>query len=310
MKKKLSVLLVALSIIFGYSVNPVSAASKAYIKTGVGTKATVYCGKTLNLKAKTVKKKKKISYKSSNTSVAVVNSKGIVSGKKYGTAVITLKAAGIKTKKVKVTVTSIEVPSKITLKRKQMYQIKAKTYPSKKQMAASQFTYKSSNPNVASVSSIGKITAKNGGYAKIQITAKKSAGKVYANNKKYIEVFIYDGFDQVCTETNGSQTIFTVNPNWKAITVNFKANNGKIYSYELEGIQMSFDMLDRMYVGTAASNGKIRVEKIAQHKLNIQLVETKENYDVYIDKTKCQMTFYKSLKDSNGNMRVTFDIKK
>lgn len=310
MKKKLSVLLIALSIVLLYSVNPVSAASKAYIKTGVGTKATVYCGKTLNLKAKTVKKKQKISYKSSNTSIAAVSSKGIVSGKKYGTAVITLKAAGMKTKKVKVIVTSIEVPSKITLKRKQAYQIKAKTYPSKKQMAASKFTYKSSNPNVAAVSSSGKITAKNGGYAKIQITAKKSAGKVYANNKKYIEVFIYDGFDQVCTETNGSQTIFTVNPNWKAITVNFKANNGKIYSYELEGIQMSFDMLDRMYVGTAASNGKIRVEKIAQHKLNIQLVETKENYDVYIDKTRCQMTFYKSLKDSDGNMRVTFDIKK
>ena len=310
MKKKLATLLIAFGIIFTASVNPVSAAKKAYIKTGVGSKATVYCGKTLNLKAKTVNKKRKITYKSSNTSVASVTSKGIVKGKKYGTTVITLKAKGIKTKKVKVTVTSIEVTSKVTLKRNQSYQIKAKSYPSKKQMAVSKFTYKSSNPKVAAVSSKGKITAKNGGYAKILITAKKSAGKVYANNKKYVEVFIYDGFDQVCTETNGNQTIFTVNPNWKSVTVNFKGNNGKIYSYEFDGIQMSFDMLDRLNVGAGGSNGKIRVEKTAQHKLNIQLVETKESYDVYVDKIRCQMTFYKSLKDANGNMRVTFDIKK
>lgn len=310
MKKKLAALFMVFSLTILASINPVSAAKKAYIKTGVGNKATVYCGKTLNLKAKTVNKKKKITYKSSNPSVAAVNTKGIVTAKKYGNTVITLKASGMKAKKVKVTVVSIETTSKVTLKRNQTYQIKAKSYPNKKQIAASKFTYKSSNSKVASVSSTGKITAKTGGYAKIQITAKKSAGKVYANNKKYVEVFIYDGFDQVCTETNGNQTLFTINPNWKAVTVNFKGNNGKIYSYEFDGIQMSFDMLDRMYVGSGGSNGTIRVEKIAQHKLNIQLVETKENYDVYVDKTRCQMTFYKSLKDINGNMRVTFDIKK
>lgn len=310
MKKKLATLFMVFSVGILASVNPVSAAKKAYIKTGVGSKATVYCGKTLSLKAKTVNKKKKITYKSSKTSVADVNAKGIVKAKKYGTTVITLKASGMKAKKVKVTVVSIETASKVTLKQNQTYQIKAKTYPTKKQIAASKFTYKSSNPTVASVTSKGKITAKSGGYAKIQITAKKSAGKVYANNKKYVEVFIYDGFDQVCTETNGNQTIFTINPNWKAVTVNFKGNDGKIYSYEFDGILMSFDMLDRLNIGTGGSNGTIRVEKTAQHKLNIQLVETKENYDVYVDKTRCQMTFYKSLKDANGNMRVTFDVKK
>lgn len=310
MKKKLATLFMVFSVVILASINPVSAAKKAYIKTSTGSKVTVYCGKTLNLKAKTVNRKKKITYRSSNASVASVSTNGIVTAKKYGNTVITLKASGMKAKKVKVTVASIETASKITLKRNQTYQIKAKSYPNKKQMAASKFTYKSSNTKVATVSSNGKITAKSGGYAKIQMTAKKNAGKIYANNKKYVEVFIYDGFDQVCSETNGNQTIFTVNPNWKAITVNFKANNGKIYAYEFDGIQMSFDMLDRMYVGTAASNGKIRVEKTAQHKLNIQLIETKENYDVYVDKTRCQMTFYKSLKDANGNLRVSFDIKK
>ena len=38
---------------------------KAYIKTSTGSKATVFVGKTLKLNAKTVGKKKKITYKTS-----------------------------------------------------------------------------------------------------------------------------------------------------------------------------------------------------------------------------------------------------
>ena len=39
------------------------AAKKAYIKTSTGSKATVFVGKTLKLNAKTVGKKKKITYR-------------------------------------------------------------------------------------------------------------------------------------------------------------------------------------------------------------------------------------------------------
>ncbi len=40
-------------------------------------KATVFVGKTLKLNAKTVGKKKKITYKTSKKSVATVNKKGV-----------------------------------------------------------------------------------------------------------------------------------------------------------------------------------------------------------------------------------------
>lgn len=103
MKKKITAFIMSVCLVAAMIADPVQAASKkAYIKTGVSSKVTVLCGKTVNLKAKTVNKKKKITYKSSKKSVATVSSKGIVKGKKYGTAVITLRASGMSAKKVKV----------------------------------------------------------------------------------------------------------------------------------------------------------------------------------------------------------------
>lgn len=65
------------------------------------TKLTVKVGKKVTIKA-TTKPSAKITYKSSNTKIATVNSKGVVTGKKAGKATITVKANG---KTVKVTVT-------------------------------------------------------------------------------------------------------------------------------------------------------------------------------------------------------------
>ena len=193
MKKKITAFLMSVCLLAVMTAEPVHAASKkAYIKTGVSSKVTVLCGKTLNLKAKTVNKKKKITYKSSKKSVATVSSKGIVKGKKYGTAVITLKASGMSTKKVKVyvrkPVTSIKLTSKasLTFGKGKTSQIKTKVYPGGKQMVNAKLYYKSSNTKVATVSSTGKITAKSGGYAKITVSTSKSAGKVCT---KYVDVF-------------------------------------------------------------------------------------------------------------------------
>ncbi|MCI8379785.1 MAG: Ig-like domain-containing protein [Lachnospiraceae bacterium] len=66
------------------------------------TKLTVKAGKKVTIRA-TAKPATKITYTSSNRKIATVNSKGTVTGKKAGTATITVKANG-KTVKVKVTV--------------------------------------------------------------------------------------------------------------------------------------------------------------------------------------------------------------
>ena len=314
MKKKITAFLMSACLLVTMITYPVQAASKkAYIKTGVSSKVTVLCGKTLNLKAKTVNKNKKITYKSSKPSVATVSSKGVVKGKKYGTAVITLKASGMSSKKVTIyvrkPVTSIQLQSKssVTLKKGKTSKIQTKILPGGKEMVNAKLSYKSSNTKVAAVSSTGKITAKSGGYAKITVSTSQSAGKVCT---KYVDVFIYDGFDKVCMETSGNKTLFTMNPNWKALTVFFKGKNGKTYSYRFDEVRFAFAMIKSLKVEGGGSNGQIRVVKKAANKINIELVETKENYDVYVDYNKYQMTFYKSLKDSKGNLRVSFKVEK
>ena len=303
MKKKITAFLMSVCLLAVMTAEPVHAASKkAYIKTGVSSKVTVLCGKTLNLKAKTVNKKKKITYKSSKKSVATVSSKGIVKGKKYGTAVITLKASGMSTKKVKVyvrkPVTSIKLTSKasLTFGKGKTSQIKTKVYPGGKQMVNAKLYYKSSNTKVATVSSTGKITAKSGGYAKITVSTSKSAGKVCT---KYVDVFVYQGFDDVCVETS----VITA-------TVSYKGKNGKTYSYEFDNVKLSFAMIKSLKVNSGGSNGQIRIIKKAANKINIALVGTTENYDVYVDYNKYQLKFIQSLKDSKGNLRVSFIVEK
>lgn len=175
MKKKIMTMLMLLAVSCMIMPTNAKAAKKAYIKTATGSKATVFVGKTLKLNAKTVGKKKKITYKTSKKSVATVNKKGVIKGKKYGTAKITMKASGVKTKKITVYVrkaaTGIKLSSAQTInfyKTGNTAQIKATALPGGKQMASKTLTYKSSNPQVAVVNSKGKVTAKKADTAEFR----------------------------------------------------------------------------------------------------------------------------------------------
>ncbi len=141
---------------------PVVKASKTVISKG--TKTTVKV--TYNKKNVTNKAK----FKSSNKKVATVSKKGIVTGKKAGTAYITATFKGKTSKKVKITVAEIKL-NKTSLKiaAGKTYTLKA-TYNKKRVKPA----YKSSNANVASVNKAGVITAKKAGTATITATYKNS----------------------------------------------------------------------------------------------------------------------------------------
>jgi len=89
-------MLVLVCLLFGLFVLPASAAP-ALNKT----KVTAYTGKTVKLKVQNTTKK--VTWTSSNTSVATVSAKGVVTGKRVGTAVITAKV-GTKKLTCKVTV--------------------------------------------------------------------------------------------------------------------------------------------------------------------------------------------------------------
>lgn len=178
--KKLIYLMLAVFIVsvscpnvipFVNSHTKVEAAVKLSKKTAVILK-----GKTVTLKVKGTKKKAK--WSTSNKSVATVNSKGKVSGKKAGIATITANIGG---KKYSCKVT-IESPS-ISIKKASVYV--GSTVTLKMNGTTQKIKWKSSKKSVATVNSKGVVAGKKKGTATITATVfgKKYTCKVTVNNK-------------------------------------------------------------------------------------------------------------------------------
>lgn len=123
---------------------------------------------------------KAVVWKSSNTKVATVDSKGKVTAKAKGTAIVTATVKGAKEVQVKVTVTapiaagSVKMnKSSFTLNKGSSYALTAAVSPSN--ATDKTVNWKSSNTKIATVDSKGKVTAVGSGTAKI--TATTSNGK-------------------------------------------------------------------------------------------------------------------------------------
>lgn len=170
--KKASIILL-MCMLLSMIAMPVSASAAKLNKTSI----SLNVGKTYTLKA--TRTKEKITWRSSNKSVATVSSKGLVKAKKKGTAVITAKY-GKKKLTCKVTVkqpvksvklnkktANVTVGKKITLKATVL-----PTIANNKTV-----TWKSSNTSVATVSSKGVVTGKKKGTVTITVTAKDGSGK-------------------------------------------------------------------------------------------------------------------------------------
>lgn len=120
----------------------------------------------------------KLTYKSSNSKIVKVSSKGVLTAKKDGKATITVKANSKVSKKIKVTVKKKAIAlKKLSFSKKKMAVKKGtvkflspKAGPSNTTAA---FKWKSSNSKVVSVSKNGKITAKKKGKAKITVSSGK-----------------------------------------------------------------------------------------------------------------------------------------
>ena len=117
------------------------------------------------------------SWKSAKTSVVTVNSRtGKLTGKKAGTAKVTVTLKSGKKATVTVTVKKITTTklkanrTAINLKKGKAFQLKVTVTPKNSQ---EKVTYKSSNTKIATVTSKGKITAKKKGKAVITITSGK-----------------------------------------------------------------------------------------------------------------------------------------
>lgn len=152
----------------------VEAASKVKLNK---KKATVYVGKSTQLKVTGTKKK--VTWKSSNKKVATVTRKGKVTAKKKGTATITATVSG-KKYTCKVTVKDIALKSislnktSLTLDSGNKYKLKVKYNPSNTTVSKG-VTWSSSNSSVVTVDKVGNIRASSVGKA--TITAKVGTKK-------------------------------------------------------------------------------------------------------------------------------------
>lgn len=165
--------------------NGVSAQCQVTVKKpslSLKRKTTVYVKNPVSLEAK-VSPSTKISWKSSNTKIATVNSQGIVTGKKTGTVTITAKAHGItKTCRVTVKKPSISIVSAdYHVFSGSSIQAYANATP------ATTITWKSSNTKVAKVDENGNITGVRAGTAVITagIPGAKAECKVTVHKNSY-----------------------------------------------------------------------------------------------------------------------------
>ena len=127
-----------------------------------------------------------LTWSSSNTKVATVNNKGLVTAKSVGKATITAKTSNGLTAKCEITVTSNEVKTtsiilnktSLTLKLNDQYQLVATISPST--ATVRKLIWTSDNENVAEVNQSGLVVAKGEGKATIMVTS--SDGKAIAKS--------------------------------------------------------------------------------------------------------------------------------
>lgn len=135
-----------------------------------------------------------VTYKSLKPSVAAVNKKGVVTAKKAGTAVITVKANG-QVKKVKITVkdtkstvknsSSIKLDKNFKLSKKSVTLKKGKKFTIQKESGLSgKVTFRSLDKKIASVSVNGVVKARKKGKTTILIKRGKKTIKLKVTVKK------------------------------------------------------------------------------------------------------------------------------
>ena len=201
-----------------------------------------------------------LTYESSNSEVATVDSSGIVTAKGVGTATITIKASEtdnykLTTKTITVTVPKWDQPFIAT----DLYL----TYPNSGKITVfdneGALTYKSSNIDVATVDSYGRVTAKGAGAAKITITA--AATSNCNETTKQIIVIV----------SKGTQSITTSN-----MSLTFP-NTGKVIASGNKGT-LSYKSSNTA-VATVDPTGKVTTKGAGTAKITITAAET-DNYNV------------------------------
>lgn len=178
-KKILTVLLTVFAIVtvaFAIPETVHAAAKKIELKK---TKCELYAGEYTQIEIKKITglKNNKVVYKSDNTKIATVNSKGVVTAKKKGNAKITVKAASNSNVKAsfKLTVKAKPKTRSLKLAKDEAVVQVGKTATIKvkaiKGTSSNAVVYKSANSAIATVSDKGIVTGKKAGTTTITVTS-------------------------------------------------------------------------------------------------------------------------------------------
>ncbi len=265
-----------------------SCTVKVYVKvTGVkldNSSAKIYEGQTKQLKA-TVSpsnaSNKKVTWTSSDTKIATVNSKGLVTAKKPGVAYITCKTdnAGF-TAKCKITVVKLIKSKSVKLNKTKVsvddgkyYQLTATVSPS--DASVKTVTYKSSDTSVATVSSKGKIYAVKPGTATITCTTKDTGktAKCVVTVKKVVPTKVTLNKTSVSVSYNKTyQLKATVSPsNATTQSVKWKSSDSSVVYVNSKGVVQGLKPGKSAVITCTTVSGK----KVAQCTVKVNPIKVK-----------------------------------
>lgn len=277
--------------------------------------SVVYAGEKVTLKAAVLPSdanNQNITWSTSNKAVATVNSKGVVTGVKAGTAVITVKTAEGKftakcTVTVKQHVTSITLDKKeLTLANGTEGQIKATIKPA--DATEKGYTFTSSDEKVATVSETGLIKALSCGTAVITVKSKennKSAKCTVTVIEPVKDMQISVG--EMTLYTGKSQVIgYTILPEDATIkTVTFASTNTKVAKVDKNGLVTAVGAGEALITVKADGNSEvIKGCKIIVLQGTEGIKADKNEYIIYENEsTKVNVTI---LPEKAHNTAVTF----
>jgi trimeric autotransporter adhesin len=187
-----------------------------------------------------------VTWKSSNTAVATVNSSGLVTAKNAGSAIIQATSEGVAGTAL-VTVSSIPVasvvvsPDAATITVGQSTQLTAKTLDAEgDELSGRTVVWSSSNEDVASVSSSGKVLALSAGEATITATSEGKSGTAKITTVMSVGTVTVepDSISVVVGET-GTLTATVKDADGKTLTgrdIDWKSSNTAVATVDGDGV--------------------------------------------------------------------------
>jgi len=261
MRKLFSLALIACLLVCCVVPTAVGEKSAAKVKAKsvtISGAETVAKGKTITLNASVNPEgaPQTVTWKSSDKQIATVSSKGVVTGNKAGTAKITATSTSNKKAKATISVTVVEKTEKT---KKVKVSAPSGTLPlSQKTMvltaiatpagAPQEFSWKSSNKKVATVSSKGIVTAVGAGTVTITATAKDGTKK---KGSVKIKIVRDDQANKL------SVTVWSDTFNGDAIraaVADYKANVDKDFDVDLKIVSNASELEDAVAAASASGD--------------------------------------------------------